>query len=236
MTNALVVLAVTDIYATKGVEYLLCIGFLLLLVPFSRLLYRPAYAAGQIVKRAVQRSLAGWFHVPDGVHFHRGHTWAVPEGADVVRVGMDDFAQKLIGRPARIVLPVPGTCLEQGETGWRVEVDSKSIAMLAPVRGEVLAVNHAVLESPEILDRDPYDAGWLVRVRVPSTNSAMKNLLAGKLASAWMEETASRLERRLSASELGASMADGGVPRSGFARELSPDRWDEIAAEYFLTD
>lgn len=232
----LMMLAVTDIYATKGIEYLLCIGFLLLLVPFWTMLSRPVYAAGRAVHAAVQRSLAGWFSVPDGVHFHRGHTWAVPEGADVVRVGLDDFAYKLVGRPGRIVLPEPGARLEQGERGWRLEADSKSIDMLAPVRGEVLAVNHAVLASPDILDRDPYGQGWLLRVRVPNPDAAVKNLLSGKLASAWMEETAGRLERRMSASDFGTTLADGGVPRPGFARELSPDRWDEIAAEYFLTD
>lgn len=234
--NPLTVLAVTDIYSTKGIEYLLCIGFLLLLVPFWRMISAPVYAAGHVVKEALRSSLAGWFHVPDGFHFHRGHTWALPESSNVVRVGMDDFAQKLLGRPARVVLPSPGTQLEQGERGWRLEVAGKSIEMLAPVRGEVLAVNHAVLAAPEILDRDPYNDGWLIRVRVPSTDTAMKNLLSGPLATAWMEDAAGRLERRMSASDIGVALADGGVPRAGFARELSPDGWEGIAAEHFLTE
>lgn len=62
----------------------------------------------------------------------------------------------------------------------------------------------------------------------------LKNLLTGKLAVAWMENTVQTLRQRM-AGDLGVVMQDGGLPVSGFAKELAPEKWDEIAAEFFLT-
>ncbi|MBI2072487.1 MAG: hypothetical protein HYT81_05535 [Gemmatimonadetes bacterium] len=63
--------------------------------------------------------LGRWFDVPEGRYFHQGHAWVLPESEDVVRVGMDDFAQKLLGRAAGFVLPEVGARLAPGERGWQ---------------------------------------------------------------------------------------------------------------------
>ena len=63
----------------------------------------------------------------------------------------------------------------------------------------------------------------------------MKNLLSGKVAVAWMGETVNNLRARM-AGELGIVMQDGGLPVSGFAKELSPENWDKMAADFFMTN
>jgi glycine cleavage system H lipoate-binding protein len=95
----------------------------------------------------------------------------VPEGNETVRVGMDDFAQKLVGVPAKIELPKIGSTLNQGENGWRLQFNGKSVDMLSPLNGEVVAVNEEIIQNPAILNDDPYQKGWLLK-KTASTNSA----------------------------------------------------------------
>ncbi|MEW6749625.1 MAG: glycine cleavage system protein H [Candidatus Latescibacterota bacterium] len=222
-----------DLFATKGAEYLLVLGFLALLVFYWRVLNRPARPA-QIPAPVPAAGGAGWFEVRNGVFYHPGHTWAMPLQGSTVRIGLDDFAQKLLGTPERVSLPQPGTALGQGEQALNLTIGSRAIPLLSPVDGEVVAVNEEVVRSPELVNRDPYGQGWLVEVRGPRVKANLKGLLSGRLALSWMEATAEGLRRRISG-ELGLAMQDGGVPVSGMAQSLSADHWEEVAADFLLT-
>lgn len=230
-----------DFMASKGIEYLMVIGYLLLFIPFWLMVERRARPARAAVPAWVADPVAairGWFTVPDGPSYHRGHTWAmpVPGVPGRFRVGIDDFAQRLLGRPDVVELPLVGSRLSEGETGFRLSLDGRPVDLLSPVTGKVVALNQDVVGDPARLCADPYVSGWLYEVEVPQAEAGatLKNLLPARLARSWMEETAEALSGRLSA-ELGPVLQDGGIPVSGFARELSPDRWPEIAAELLLT-
>lgn len=221
----------TDIFATKGIEYLIVIAYLVVLIGAWRLLREPE-AARAVAQRVPL--VGGWFHVRDDIYFHQGHSWAAPDEGDVLTVGMDDFARKLLGPPEAIELPEVGTRLKQGEHGWQIQVDSRSVDMLSPVDGEVIQINREVVRSPELVS-EPYDRGWLMKVRVPNRRRNLKNLLKGNLARAWMRETVETL-RAMEAGQLGIVMPDGGVPVDGFVRVLAPENWDEVARKFLLSD
>ena len=225
-----------DLFATKGVEYLIVIGYLVVLAGFWRLLWgrgrQPATVAAERPSMALPRQ---WFAVPEDYFFHQGHAWAAPAASSQALVGMDDFAQKLLGKPTGVVFPALGTRLKQGEPAWQVQVDGHAIPMLSPVDGEVVAVNQDVVTSPELVNAEPYDRGWLMRVKVPSPATAARNLLSGRLARAWMDEVTEAV-RAMPAGELGVVLPDGGFPVGGFARALAPEDWDRLARELLLTD
>ena len=107
-----------DLFATKGIEYLIVVGYLLFLVGFWRLVLHPGAARVASGAGQARRPMRRWFDVRDGFFFHQGHSWAAPDDGDLMRVGVDDFAQKLLGAPAAIELPAVGTSLRQGERGW----------------------------------------------------------------------------------------------------------------------
>jgi glycine cleavage system H lipoate-binding protein len=229
-----------DPFATKGIEYLLVFSYLFCLVPFWLFLrwiaqqQQPVLAVAKSTLRAAG-NLRSWFEVPEGFHFHRGHTWAQPEKDGLLRVGVDDFAQQLIGAPSALRLPAVGDQLTQGEKGWQLQVKDHEVDLLSPLNGEVVAVNEAAIRDPELVCQDPYGNGWLIKVRAASPQTALKNLLPGKLARSWMDETVSQLNG-LMHGELGPVLQDGGVPVSGFARQLAGEHWPEIAAEFLLTE
>ncbi len=222
-----------DIFATKHLEYLLVIGFLALLVVFWRFLHAPARGALETAPLRID-SLAGWFSLPKGFYFHQGHSWAFPEG-NLVKVGIDDFAQKIIGPVNAIDIGPVGSSLEQGAPGWRLNVDSRTVDMLSPVAGEVVEVNKRVLERPELVNEDPYGEGWLVAIKPRDRAAAFKNLLGEGLAKAWTDMSVGSLMARMGG-ELGTVYQDGGSPVAGIARIIAPDDWDSMVKTFFLTD
>ena len=222
-----------DIFATKGIEYLLVISGLLFFTFFWRFLSRPAVAVYREAENVVT-AISDWFHLPvEGIYFHQGHSWAAPEDGEILRVGMDDFAQKLVGKIDAIKFPKVGSQVAQGEKAWSLLVGSKSIDMLSPVDGKILEINEGLLNSPESINKDPYGQSWLMKVQAPRISANLKNLLSGRLAKKWMEGVRENLLTRMNYN-LGAVYQDGGVPVDGIARHLDRERWDEIVREFLL--
>ena len=227
-----------DIYSTKGIEYLIAAVFFFGFLALQRYILTPA--PGKEKTPGLLAGLPEWFRVPEGYGFHQGHTWMKvelmsPNRQRLVKVGLDDFAQKLIGKVDTVVLPAVGSRLRQGDKGWSLMVDSKAIPMLSPVDGEVVAVNEAVLRSPEILSRDPYGEGWLLKVKSDRIAADTRNLLSGKVAKAWMETSLENLHP-IRHEAVGPVMQDGGLPLDGIARILGGDQWADLAKAHLLTD
>ena len=105
--------------------------------------------------------LASGYRVADGYYYHMGHSWVRFEHGGRGRVGFDDFHSRLFGYLPSIELPPLGASLKQSQVGWTFGRNDRVAAMLSPVSGTVLAVNHKAREHPEITNEDPYHEGWL---------------------------------------------------------------------------
>ncbi len=221
-----------DIFATKHIEYLLVIGFLLLFIFFWRFLSRPAGRVFEAAEKFVP-VIHEWFSLPEEIYYHPGHSWAVPEGKNLVKVGVDDFAQKLVGKIDAIQLPSIGSTINQGDKGWTLQVDSKKIDMLSPVDGKVLAINERIVSSPESINKYPY-VSWLMEVESPRFSVDKKQLLSGNMAKKWIEEVRENLLSRMNY-DLGLVYQDGGLLVDGMGKNLDRDRWDEIARDFLLS-
>jgi glycine cleavage system H protein len=217
-------------YQVKAAEYLIAVLYLILFVPFWRFVNGGRPAAGP-APAASRRPAGGWFAVPEALRFHPGHAWVSAEDGGAVTVGLDDFARKLLGPLSAVRLPAPGAALAQGETGWTLVADGGAVDMVSPVGGTVLAANSAVARDPEVLRRDPYGEGWLLKLKPARLESDAKQLLWGGLARKWMEGVADSLRAR-SSPELGTLLQDGGQPVDGIARELAPEGWIELARSF----
>jgi glycine cleavage system H protein len=220
---------VHDPFATKGIEYLICLAFLGSLPAYLRHLNgAPKLAPGQ--ETADEAVLSGWFRLPESLSFHTGHTWVAPSGPRRFRVGLDDFAQKVLGSPAAIALPAVGSRLERGERGFGLDVSGRRFEMPAPMAGRVVALNEAAIRDPELINREPYSAGWLLEVQPARFGSGLGSLLSGRSAREWLGRAEEALRLRMSP-EVGAVLQDGGVPVPGIARALSEEGWEKLARE-----
>jgi len=180
------------------------------------------------------QSLVGGFQVPEKLRFHPGHTWALSESPSLVRVGMDDFASKLVGKVDRIALPQRGQWIRQGQKIWTIFREGASVDMVSPIEGSIADVNDAAMQDPELARKDPFGEGWLVTVQAPDAKTSFRNLLGGALARWWTEESASRLQRKMPMA-LGALAQDGGVAVDNLTAQVSDEAWATIAKEFFLS-
>jgi len=228
---------ILTLYSAKMLEYGIAILFLLLFIPFWRWVQGPSAepAAARVPVRTPATAIPTWFPVPADRLFHRGHAWARQDADGLVSVGLDGFAAKLIGPFAAVALPQVGTVVGQGERAWRlVADDGKAVEMLSPVDGTVAEVNSDLSRKPDTAQADPYDRGWLFRVRPTRLRANITGLVSDGAARRWMDSAVSDFQARLSPG-LGALAQDGGVPVVGMARVLDADHWDEIARAHLLT-
>jgi glycine cleavage system H lipoate-binding protein len=178
--------------------------------------------------------VVGGFQVPENLRYHPGHTWALNESPSLVRVGMDDFASKLIGKVERIVLPQRGQWIRQGQKIATIFRDGAAVDMVSPIEGSIADVNDTVANDPTLARKDPYGEGWLVTVQSPDAKTNFRNLLGGALARWWTEESASRLQRKMP-QMLGALAQDGGVAMDNLTEQIPDQEWTAVAKEFFLS-
>jgi glycine cleavage system H protein len=103
-------------------------------------------------------------NLPDDLRYADDHEWARVEG-DKVRVGLDDYAQDQLGDIVFVELPQVGDTFKQGGEFATVESVKAVVECYLPVGGEVIAVNSALEESPELINKSPYGDGWMVDVK-----------------------------------------------------------------------
>jgi glycine cleavage system H lipoate-binding protein len=183
----------------------------------------------------LQPALVGGFAVPDNRRYHPGHTWALSESPNLVRVGMDDFASKLTGRVASISLPQRGQWIRQGQKMCTIHRDGAAVDMVSPIEGTVSDINQALVKDPKLALSDPYGEGWLLTVQAPDAKTSFRNLLGGALARWWTEESASRLQRRMPLAFAGALAQDGGVAVNDLSTVIPDQEWLPLAKEFFLS-
>jgi len=183
----------------------------------------------------LQPALVGGFAVPENLRYHPGHTWALSESPNLVRVGMDDFASKLTGKLESITLPQRGQWIRQGQKMCTLYRDDVAVDMVSPIEGSVSDINQALIKDPKLALRDPYGEGWLVTVQAPDAKTSFKNLFGGPLARWWTEESASRLQRRMPLALAGALAQDGGVAMNDLSAQIPDQEWLPLAKEFFLS-
>lgn len=179
-------------------------------------------------------NVVGGFKLPAHLSYHPGHTWAMKEAPGVVRIGLDDFAARLVGKADVIELPARRHWLRQGERGWTLTRASHRFQMLSPIEGEVIDVNMQALENPALIHDDPFGEGWLLEVHAPAAEGNLKNLLRGRLAQCWMEDSVMALQSKIDG-RAGVCLQDGGHAVPDVLKHVPEERWDALLREFFLS-
>ncbi|MGW8314003.1 MAG: glycine cleavage system protein GcvH [Bacteroidales bacterium] len=104
-------------------------------------------------------------NVPDTLKYTREHEWIRVEGDEIV-IGVTDFAQGELGDVVFIEIETAGETLSRGDTFGTIEAVKTVSDLYMPVDGEVLEVNPALEDTPEVVNSKPYDEGWMIRVRM----------------------------------------------------------------------
>jgi glycine cleavage system H protein len=118
--------------------------------------------------------------IPEDLRFTRSHEWlrTMPDGT--VEIGISDHAQRSLGDLVFVELPDVGRSLSVGEACAVVESVKAASDVYTPIAGAVVAVNSQLQQTPELINREPYAGGWLVRLRPTSSAQAVGLLSASE--------------------------------------------------------
>ncbi|MFE8012273.1 glycine cleavage system protein GcvH [Streptomyces antibioticus] len=122
-------------------------------------------------------------NVPTELKYTKDHEWVLPTGADVVRVGITEFAQRQLGDVVFVELPDKGRVLEAGDPFGSIESVKAVSEVYAPLSGTVTALNDELDGNSELVNDDPYGDGWLIEIKIGD-----KGRLKGLLTAAAYEE------------------------------------------------
>ncbi|GAB3312245.1 glycine cleavage system protein H [Haliea atlantica] len=121
---------------------------------------------------------------PSELKYASSHEWARLEEDGTVTVGITDHAQEALGDVVFVELPEVGATLAAGDEAGVVESVKAASDIYAPVSGEVIAINDALEDSPELVNGNPYDEGWFFRLQ-PADTAELQKLLD---AEAYLEQ------------------------------------------------
>jgi len=182
-----------------------------------------------------QRACSGDFSIPGGVLVSSGHCWASMAQDGSVKVGLDDFAKKLIGPVDAIEFPNVGMAVKAGQPLFSLRQKNRRAQFYAPVSGQVVKVNAALGEDCGALDLTPYHKNWVCVIDADSLDVEVPRLRIGKSAVSLYQDDLERFRRlmaELAPKDGAGRYRDEGL-HVGELERLDDAQWDRVAAEFF---
>jgi glycine cleavage system H lipoate-binding protein len=209
-----------------------------LAIMWGRLFKREVQPSAAVPEETLRRSRPRTenkfgMEVPRSYFFHPCHTWAVDEGLQLIRVGVDSFTANLFGKIEHIDVAGLYRWVRQGQRLATITGAGISVDLPSPTEGVLTAVNRAVLDDPAMATTDPYGDGWVAVIRSPSFGTDQRNLMQGAMVAPWMRNSIVQLREMCSPS--GALAQDGGPPLPGLLNRISPELRNRVIREFFLT-
>jgi glycine cleavage system H protein len=121
-------------------------------------------------------------NIPSDLRYAKSHEWVRPEADGTVTIGITDYAQNSLGDITYVQVPKVGATLKAGETFGVVESVKAASDLYAPVGGTVTAVNAALANAPETVNKAPYTDGWMLKLKVADAKAIETLLDAGAYA------------------------------------------------------
>jgi len=226
-----------DIFDTKGIEYLFVIVYLLTLIIFWKV------SGKQItkqIKTAFGNLSANILRIPQGLFYNKNHTWAHLEESGAARVGLDDFLQHLTGEVKFTDLKNPGEIISKGDLLTEIDKDGKHLRVFSPISGEILKTNPILNENPEILNEDPYQKGWVYKVKPSNWMDETNSYYFAEDATNWLTTELERFKdflmvgsmRKYSSEPSMILLQDGGELRDNILSELPNEIWKDFQIEF----
>jgi CheY-like chemotaxis protein len=164
-------------------------------------------------------------NVPAGVFVSNAHAWVSVHMNGLVRLGIDDFTQKTIGRIDAVELPAKGGDIRKGETLFTLRYGDHRLTVPSPVSGRVTGVNAELRERPELIKLKPYQLGWVCTMDPASLTDDLRDLKIGAAAVTWYREEINRYGEMIRAA-LRAREGEGKSVRNGKDEGLDDVTWE----------
>jgi glycine cleavage system H protein len=227
-----------NIFATKGIEYLIIISFLVLIVVFWRIINRqkavqqPAKAPGILSEHIL--------NMPEGLFYAGNHSWAFLRKKGDVKVGIDDFLLHVTGDIEIKALKKSGDSIKKGDLVAEAGLNGKTLKIKSPVTGVVLSSNNDLSANRKLIN-DPYGESWIYTIKPENWKQESSSFYFDGEASEWMKSELSRFKDFLaeysgknSDKNVYPVMQDGGEIKDNPLAELPPDAWHDFEKSFLI--
>jgi len=174
------------------------------------------------------------FKLPHGYYLHRGHTWVKIEEGSTVRIGLDDFALRLLGPLDRVEAPLMGKHVKQDRDDILLSRSSNTARVQSPISGVVTDINPELRDKGSLANQDPYTRGWVMRLHSDNLRRDLKNLMIGEQAGEYLDDEIDRLYRVIE-EEAGPLAADGGYLGDDIFGNLPKTSWQKLTRLFLNT-
>ena len=136
------------------------------------------------------------YNLPDDLYYHDDHAWVKVQSDGTVIVGMNDFYQKSAGDTTYIDLPFEGDEVEQGETCGKIQSAKWVGKFVAPISGEIVEVNEELEDDCTLINKSPYNEGWIMKLKPSNLDDDLKQLHHGNNLESWLKKEIEDAEKK----------------------------------------
>jgi glycine cleavage system H protein len=227
----------TNIFETKGIEYLVILSFFAVLIPVWLLMNRktkqeksgkhPGFVTADSIK------------IPQGLFFSKYHTWAYLGANGEAKVGIDDFLLRFTGDVTISHFKNPGEKINKGDVLTLINKNGKNLRILSPISGEIQRENTSVFENQATLKTDPYKLGWMYSIKPSNWKAETNSYYLAEDATNWAQQELLRFKDFLSVSvqkympqPSTIVLQDGGEIADQALAELPEEVWQEFQDKF----
>jgi len=229
----------SNIFETKGIEYIIIIFFLLILIPFWMLVNKRVPISKQL-KETLKVLTASVLKIPQGLFFSKNHTWVYLEKNGELKIGIDDFLQKVVGEIKVVPLISLGDQVKKGDALAEIRKDERRLKVLSPVSGRITSTNmDAGKLNLGLPDSDPYDEGWLFSLKPTKWKTEVTGFYFAEEATQWINAELARVKDFLNISVAKYSgdtsaviLQEGGELSINPLSELQSEIWNDFQKEF----
>jgi len=174
------------------------------------------------------------FRIPQGYYIHKGHAWIKIEEGSSVRLGLDDFALRLLGPLDHVEAPLTGKRMKQSDSQIVIRRGGKKANILSPVSGVVTDVNPRLREEGSLANKNPYTDGWFLRLHSENLRNELKDLYIGSETKAFMKKEVGLLYNVIEESG-GLLNTDGGYLGEDIYGKMPQLGWERLTGLFLRT-
>ncbi len=171
---------------------------------------------------------------PGGIFFARSHTWMNLFPSGKVRLGIDDFINRLLENPEVTLLKKTGEVVQKGEPILLLQEGEHTLTIRSPFKGCVVGCNEQLKDHPEFLKKALFSDGWAYTL-LPEKPSEMRQMLLGEETRSWISDEFARLRdvfAGVQADVVPALLQDGGPPVAGAMKQMPDNVWKQFEQEF----
>jgi glycine cleavage system H lipoate-binding protein len=181
-------------------------------------------------------------NVPKGLYFDKTHTWAFMEKDGVVKIGIDDFLQHIMGPVTRIEMKNPGENIKKGDMVLSIIQKGKQLNIYAPISGTIKEQNKVLISNSSIINNSPYYDGWVYMIEPANWLREIQFLDMAEKYKKWLFNEFSRVKDFLAVSLKvnkveyeNIVLQDGGVLKDSILEDLGPEVWEDFQTNFLDT-